>query len=168
MRFQFIAAEKAHYPIETLCRCLRVSRSGYYAWCARTPSARALADVRLTAPLRLAHADSHQRYGRPRLVRALRARGIAVGGNRVARLMRAAGLRARGRRRFIVTTDSAHHLPVVPHRLQRRFAVRRINRVWAADITACWTHAGWCLPCGRGGLGLAPHYRVGSPADGDE
>lgn len=144
MRYQFIAAEKARYPIEMLCRCLGVSRSGYYAWVGRAPSARQRADVRLTAQLRLAHADSDRRYGRPRLVRALRARGIAVGGNRVRRLMRAAGLRARGRRRFIVTTDSAHHLPCVPNRLHRRFSVRALNRVWAADLTACWTQEGWC------------------------
>lgn len=144
MRYQFIAAEKARYPIEMLCRCLGVSRSGYYAWVGRAPSARQRADVRLTAQLRLAHADSDRRYGRPRLVRALRARGIAVGGNRVRRLMRAAGLRARGRRRFIVTTDSAHHLPCVPNRLRRRFKVRALNRVWAADLTACWTQEGWC------------------------
>ena len=144
MRFQFVAAEKATYPVRTLCRCLDVSRSGYYAWRERKPSSRALADVRLTAQLRLAHAESHQRYGRPRLVRALRGRGVAVGGNRVARLMRAAGLRARGRRRFITTTDSAHHLPVVPNRLRQKFGVRQLNRVWAADITACWTQSGWC------------------------
>jgi transposase InsO family protein len=144
MRFQFIAAEEASYPVRTLCRCLQVSRSGYYAWRHRGPSARALADVRLTAQLRLAHAESRQAYGRPRLVRALRGCGIAVGGNRVARLMRTAGLRARGRRRFITTTDSAHRLPVVPNRLRQRFDVRRLNRVWAADITACWTHQGWC------------------------
>ncbi len=144
MRFRFIAAEKARYPVPTLCRCLTVSRSGFFAWCKRKPSARALADVRLTAQLRLAHADSRHTYGRPRVVRALQARGIAIGGNRVARLMRAAGLRARGRRRFVVTTDSRHHLPIVPNRLGQRFAVRRINRVWAADITACWTQEGWC------------------------
>ena len=144
MRFRFIAAEKANYPVGLLCRCLGVSRSGFYAWQDRAPSPRAVADARLTAQLRLAHADSRQTYGRPRLVRALRSRGIAVSGKRVARLMRVAGLRARGRRRFQVLTDSAHHLPIVPNRLQRRFAPRAINRVWAADITACWTREGWC------------------------
>jgi putative transposase len=144
MRFRFIAAEKAKYPIRMLCRCLGVSRSGFYAWQDRAPSTRSVADARLTAQLRLAHADSHHTYGRPRLVRALRSRGIAISGKRVARLMRAAGLRARGRRRFQVLTDSAHHLPLVPNRLRRRFATRALNRVWAADLTACWTREGWC------------------------
>ena len=127
-----------------LCRCLEVSRSGYYAWATRPVSPRVQADVRLTAQLRLAHADSHYTYGRPRLCAALRARGIAVSGKRVARLMRAAGLYARGRRRFRVTTESRHRLTIAPNRLRQRFSVARVNMVWAADITACWTHEGWC------------------------
>jgi len=144
MRFQFIAADKARYPLRILCRCLAVSRSGYYAWANRGPSSRCVTDARLTAQLRLAHADSRQTYGRPRLYQALRARGIAVSPKRVARLMRAAGLRARGRRPFRVTTDSAHRLTIAPHRLRQRFGVHVVNRVWAADITACWTREGWC------------------------
>jgi putative transposase len=126
-----------------LCQCLGVSRSGFYAWRDRAPSRHARTDLRLMAQLRLAHADSRQTYGRPRLVQALKARGIAVGGNRVRRLMRAAGLRARGRRQFVVTTDSDHCLPVVPNRLRRRFTGHRLNQVWAADMTAWPTHAGW-------------------------
>ena len=123
---------------------LRVSRSGFYAWASRGPSARVQQDARLIAQLRLAHADSRQTYGRPRLCRALRDRGIAVSGKRVARLMRAAGLRARGRRRFIVTTDSRHNFAIAPNRVRRRFRPRRLNRVWAADMTACRLQHGWC------------------------
>jgi transposase InsO family protein len=144
MRFRFIAAEKAQYPVSLLCRCLAVSRSGFYAWAGRGPSARLQQDARLLAQLRLAHADSRQTYGRPRLCRALRNRGIAVSAKRVARLMRAAGLRARGRRRFIVTTDSRHHCAIAPNRVRRRFRPRHVNRVWAADMTACRLHQGWC------------------------
>ena len=145
MRFRFIGAEKANYPIGLLCRCLDVSRSGYYAWASRPQSARTVSDARLTALLRLAHADSLHTYGRPRLCHALRARGIAVSGKRVARLMRAAGLCARGRRRFrVLTTDSDHSLTIAPHRLKRRFSRRTPNRVWTADITACRTREGWC------------------------
>jgi putative transposase len=77
-------------------------------------------------------------------VRALRERGVRVSGKRVARLMRAAHLGARGRRRFRVTTDSHHKLTIAPNHLQQRFTVRQVNRVWAADITACWTRDGWC------------------------
>jgi len=137
-------AEKAHYPMRLLCRCLGVSRSGYYAWATRPLSARTLQDARLTAQLCLLHADSRHTYGRPRLCRALRARGIAVGGNRVARLMRRAGLVARGRRRFRMTTDSAHRYPIAPNRVRRQFSVARLNTVWAADITALPMRDGWC------------------------
>jgi putative transposase len=58
--------------------------------------------------------------------------------------MRAARLFARGRRRFRVTTDSHHKHTIAPNHLRQRFTVRQLNRVWAGDITACWTHAGWC------------------------
>jgi putative transposase len=144
VRFAFIATEKARFPVHVLCRCLGVTRSGYYAWRHRPPAPRFDADARLTRQLRLAHAESHHTYGRPRLLRALRRQGIAVSGKRIARLMRAAGLVARGRRRFRVTTDSTHGWPVAPNHVQRRFAVARPNTVWAADITACWTREGWC------------------------
>ena len=103
-----------------------------------------MADARLTRQLRLVHADSRGTYGRPRLTRALRAQGIGISAKRVARLMRTAGLQARGRRRFRVTTDSAHSWPVAPNALARRFHVPTRNTVWAADLTACWTQTGWC------------------------
>ena len=144
MRFAFIAAEKAGYPVRVLCRVLAVTRSGYYAWRRRPPSARALADAHVTVHIRAAHAESRQTYGRLRLQRALRTRGIHIGDKRVRRLMRAAQLVARGRRRFRVTTDSGHAHPVVRNHLARRFAIADINRVWAADITALPTTTGWC------------------------
>jgi putative transposase len=58
--------------------------------------------------------------------------------------MRAAGLHARGRRRFIVTTQSRHNFAIAPNRVRRRFRPRRLNRVWAADMTACRLQYGWC------------------------
>ena len=130
--------------MRVLCRALGVTPSGYYAWRDRPPSLRAQRDVQLTAHLRLVHAESRGTYGRPRVQRALRARGIRVGDKRVARLMGAAQLHARGRRRFRVTTDSAHAQPVVPNHLARRFHIATLNTVWAADITALWTREGWC------------------------
>ena len=127
-----------------LCRCLGVSRSGYYAWAHRAPSARARTDARLTRQLRVLHADSRGTYGRLRLHRALQHHGVTVGVKRVSRLMRAAGLIARGRRRFRVTTGHRLSDRVAPNRLHRRFAPRHLNTTWAGDITACWTSEGWC------------------------
>jgi putative transposase len=144
VRFAFIAAEKAEYPIALLCRCLQVARSGYYAWQRRAPSPRRRHDTVLTQHLQRLHAAHRGVYGRPRLHQALSAEGIHISPKRVARLMRAAGLTAHGRRRFRCTTDSTHAWPLAPNALARRFAAGVPHQVWAADITALWTRAGWC------------------------
>jgi putative transposase len=143
VRFQFVAAEKAHYPIRTLCRCLQLTPSGYYAWAHRGPSLRTRHDLALIQRLRLVHAIHRQVYGRPRLHRALQAEGHRVSAKRIARLMRQAGLAAQGRRRFRVTTESAHAWPVAANHLAQHFAVPA-HRVWAADITFLWTRERWC------------------------
>jgi putative transposase len=122
---------------------LEVSVSGYYAAHDRPISRRAEHDVGLRHAIRVAHAESRGTYGSPRLLGAVRAQGHRVGRNRVIRLMRLDGLRARRRRRFRVTTDSAHPWPVAPNHLQRQFAVAAPNRVWAADITYVATADGW-------------------------
>jgi transposase InsO family protein len=144
VRFAFIAAEKAQYPVSVLCRCLGVTRSGFYAWQRRPPSLRSRQDIHLLHRLRLVHAIHRRLYGRPRLHRALRAEGIRISPKRVARLMRAAGLRAEGRRAYRVTTDSAHAWPIAANYLHRRFAAAAPHQRWAADITALPTHRGWC------------------------
>ena len=144
MRFQFIAAEKVHYPVRILCRCLGVARSGFYAWRCRVPSVRSREDLRLIRRLRLLHAAHRCLYGRPRLQRALRDDGYRVSEKRVARLMRVADIRAHGRRAFRVTTNSAHAWPIARNVLQRAFAPAAPHRQWAADITALPTRAGWC------------------------
>ena len=144
MRFAFIAAEKARYPVGLLCRCLRVTRSGFYAWLRRPPSLRSREDLLLTRQLRLIHAIHRRTYGRPRLHRAMREEGYRVSEKRVARLMRAAGLHAVGRRAFRLTTDSAHARPVAANVLRRQFAPAAPHQRWAADITALPTRGGWC------------------------
>ena len=144
MRFGFIAAEKARYSLRLLCRCLGVTRSGFYAWQRRPPSPRSVEDIRLVHRLRLVHAIHRRTYGRPRLHRALQAEGIRISEKRVRRLMHTAGLTAVGRRAFRVTTDSTHPWPIAANHLQRRFAPAVPHRHWAADITALPTRAGWC------------------------
>lgn len=143
MRFRFVEAEKACYPVRLLCRCLEVSRAGFYAWRRRKPSARACEDRRLTVEIAAAHAESRRTYGSPRVHRELRAQGRRVSRKRVARLMRERGLKVRRRRRFPRTTDSNHALPVAPNVLERRFEVPVPNTVWAGDITYVATREGW-------------------------
>jgi transposase InsO family protein len=141
--FAFIDAEKARFPIRTMCRALEVSPSGFYAWQSRGPSRRLQTDLGVRHAIRVAHAESRGRYGSPRVLQAIRARGFAVGRNRVIRLMRAEGLRGRRRRRFRVTTDSAHPHRIARNLVQRQFRPARPNLVWAADVTALPTATGW-------------------------
>ncbi len=111
MRFAYIAAEKAFYPVEVLCDVLEVSRSGYYAWSKREPSERAQRDVELAADITAVHKSSRSTYGSPRVHAELRARGKRVGKKRVERLMRERGLAARQKRRFRRTTDCTRPTP---------------------------------------------------------
>jgi putative transposase len=143
VRFAFVSAEKANYPILILCRVLNVSRSGYYAWSRRRPSARQQADARLDIEIRISHQRSGRTYGSPRVYQDLLAKGIRVGRKRVERLMRQQGLKPKRPRNFRNTTDSSHALPVAPNLLDRKFKVDRPNSVWAGDITYVWTAAGW-------------------------
>jgi putative transposase len=143
MTFGFIHAEKATYPIRRLCRALDVSPSGYYAWRSRPAPARIVVDRRLSQAIRVVHAESRGRYGSPRVLHALRTHGHRLGRNRVMRLMRAEGLRARPRRRFWVTTDSQHQYPVPVDLVQRQFRPAAANQIWVADVTYLDTADGW-------------------------
>jgi len=142
--FEFILAEKAHYPVRTMCAVLGVSPSGYYAWRGRplmTPQVRANRGLR--ARIRAIHAASRGRYGSPRVHRALRAEGERIGRNRVIRLMRAEQLRGRPWRRFRVTTQADPTQAPAPNLLNQVFTVGAPNQIWTADITAMPTGEGW-------------------------
>ena len=149
MRFAFIEAEKARYPIVTLCKVLDVSESGYHAWKRRPPSTRATENERITAHLKAGFKRSRATYGSPRLTEELREGGQRVGRHRVARLMRDAGLRARRPRRFKRTTDSRHALPVAPNLVERRFNEigSAPNKLWVSDLTYVRTWQGWVYLC---------------------
>jgi len=143
VRFAFIQAEKAHFPVTVLCQALGVSRAGFYAWATRPASARVQADRCLAVEIAAIHAESRRRYGSPRVHAELRARGHRTGRKRVGRLMHAGGLAARRRRPFRVTTDSAHARPVAPNLLARQFAPGTPQRGWVTDITFIATGEGW-------------------------
>lgn len=143
MRFAFIDVEKASYPMRILCRVLAVSRSGYYAWRARTPSARDLEDERLRPKVLEAFETGRGTYGSPRVRDELVDRGFEIGRKRVARLMREMGLQGVAPRRFRVTTDSDHDHPIAENVLDRNFEALGPNEKWATDITYVWTGEGW-------------------------
>ena len=133
----------SRYPTGLMCGALGVSSSGYYAWRGRPESRGKAEDRRLLVEIRASFQASGSTYGSPRVHKDLREEGVSCGRHRVARLMRASGLRATPRRRYLATTDSAHCYAVTANLLDRRFAVERVNRVWAADITYVGTEEGW-------------------------
>ena len=143
MRFRFIEAEKAYYPIRLLCWCLAVSRSGFYAWRKRPASAHARQDRCLKVEIAASHTASRHSYGSPRILRDLLEDGHRVSRKRVARLMRELGLEGRRKRRFRATTDSRHRFPVAPNVLMRDFEVDAPNTAWVTDITYVATLEGW-------------------------
>jgi putative transposase len=135
MRFAFIAAEKARHRVVILCRCLRVTRSGFYAWRRRAPSAHARRDEQLRVKVRAFFAASGHRYGRPRIWKDLVEDGEAVSPKRVARLMQEDGLQGRARKRFTLTTMSDHDNPIAANLLDRQFVAHAPNQRWVSDTT---------------------------------
>jgi transposase InsO family protein len=131
------------WPLRVMCRVLQASPSGYYAWRRRPPSLRAEWRTQLRAAIREVHGASRQTYGSPRVCAALRASGASCCVNTVARIMRENGLAAKVKRRFKVTTDSGHDLPVAPNHLDRCFGRSRPNEAWVSDITFIATAEGW-------------------------
>ena len=118
-----------------LCRCLRVTRSGFYAWLRRGLAARAQRDVHLTVKLRAFHTASKRAYGRPRLWKDLQEDGERVSEKRVARLIRANGIRGWIEKRFKLTTVRDEADPVAPNVLARDFTAAAPNQRWVSDTT---------------------------------
>ena len=143
MKYGFIEAHRPMWPLWRMCRVLRVSKAGYFAWRWRPESPRAAADRRLTSQIRIIHAESRKTYGSPRTHRALRACGHAVSRKRVERLMREAGVQVKPKARFVVTTDSDHDHPIAPNLLQQDFSACAPNTRWVTDITYIPTEEGW-------------------------
>jgi putative transposase len=143
VKFVFIAAEKALYPVRLLCELLEVSRSGYYAWIDRPAPRKKIADAQLVVEIKAALVRGRGAYGSPRVHRELRAHGINVSKKRIERLMRENGLVARQKRRFVHTTDSRHEYPIAPNVLDRTFDVQGANQAWVGDVTYIPTGEGW-------------------------
>jgi len=132
------------YTVDEMCRVLAVSESGYRAWKQGGTSDRTrLTDAELRALIRAIHEVLKGAYGSSRMVRELRGRGFPASKERGKRLMREPGIRARHKRRYTVTTDSTHTLPVAPNRLNRDFTPSAPNQSWTSDITYLWTDEGW-------------------------
>ena len=150
MKYAWIDKLKVVWPVTLMCQLLGVSVSGYFGHRQRngkTPSAgpgpSRVSNEALVAHIRAIHAEFKGEYGWPRVWKELLARGVRVGKDRVQRLMKLEGIRARGKRKFVVTTDSKHSLPVAENLLARDFTPQAPDRVWSSDITYIATDQGW-------------------------
>lgn len=126
-----------------MCRVFKISKSSYYHWLKNGPSKRWLENEELLIRIKNIFDYSLKTYGSPRIKEELQTQGFQVSRPRVARIMKAAGIRARKPRRFVVTTDSSHNYPVAPNILNRKFSATRPGQVWVSDITYIRTNRGW-------------------------
>jgi len=143
MKFRFISAHRETFKVGRMCALLKVSRSGFYTWLSRPKSRRSIENRALEDKIRVLHAASHGIYGSPKIHRDLTDDGVLCGKNRVARIMREAGIRSRIKKKFKATTNSRHNLPVAPNLLNQEFTVDAPDRTWVGDITYIHTQQGW-------------------------
>lgn len=148
MKYAQIHRLRHDHAVAAMCRLLDVSESGYYAWRKRPPSPRAKANARLELEIKAAHERTRRTYGPERLQSELADNGIRVGVHRIKRIRREQGLHCKQKRRFRITTDSMHSLPVAPNRLDRQFSTNVPNKVWVADLTYIDTAEGWLYLAG--------------------
>jgi putative transposase len=144
VKYAWIDGHRREFELGELCAALSVSTSGYRSWKRGGSAARKrLTDAQMLVLIRSIDRQWKNAYGSPRMVRELRDRGFPAGKQRVERLMRDNGIRARHKRRFKATTDSKHALPVASNLLDRNFQPLEPNQVWSADLTYIWTDEGW-------------------------
>lgn len=144
MKYAWIDAHRQVFELGELCEALAVSASGYRAWKrGGSPNRQRLTEAQLLTLIRAIHAELKGAYGSPRMIDEIRGRGFPAGKERVERLMRENGIKARHKRRFKATTDSKHALPVAPNLLDRKFTPAAPNQAWTADMTYIWTDEGW-------------------------
>ena len=142
MKFAWIDAEEANWPVVVMCGVLQVSTSGFYAWRSRDRAPDPV-EVELRAQIRAIHAHGRGAYGSPRVHAELRRRGVRIGRRRVIALMREEGVQGRSRRSRVRTTDSRHDEPVAPNLLSQDFAAEGPDQKWAGDVTYLRSPDGW-------------------------
>lgn len=143
MRYAFIDLHRERHAVSRLCRCLAVSRSGYYRWCKAAPNRYAVANRSLCSQVEAIHYANHQAYGTRRIKAVLQQQGYQVSRQRVAAAKRLLGLYTQRRRRHELTRRSKQQRPMIADHLQRDFHADAPNQVWVADITNVWTSQGW-------------------------
>lgn len=143
MKYAFIKSQQHRHRLTHLCAALNVSTSGYYDWLGRPPSATQQSNHSLLASIRCFYQSSRQTYGSPRVHKDLVASGENVSVNRVAKLMKDAGIQAKMAKRFVITTNSKNTLAPAPDLLKRAFRTAKPNHAWVSDTTFIRTRQGW-------------------------
>jgi putative transposase len=138
-----VRAHQAEYPVKTMCRVLEVSRSGYYAWLGRDASPRAVANAGLRKKIEAIHKESDGTYGAPRVHAELKSEGNGASRNRVARVMREAGIEGVSRRKRKRTTVRVEEARPAPDLVERDFTATGPDQLWVADITYVPTWTGF-------------------------
>ena len=123
------------YPVRMMCRLLNVSMSGYYAFLGRPISNRERENTQPANKIKSIYDDHKSSAGSPRITKCLEKEGIKVGKNRVARIMRNSGWRAKAAKKYKATTNSNHKLPVADNLLKQDFSASRENEKWVSDIS---------------------------------
>ena len=143
MRYDFIRQQGKAYPLTILCEVMEVSRSGYYQYLGSDDEERTDNDFELLSEIRQLHKATRGAYGSRRMAEGLCLRGHHVGRYRARSLMKKAGVSVKHSKKFRITTDSRHNLPIAPNLLDRNFEVAHPDTVWCSDITYLWTMEGW-------------------------
>jgi transposase InsO family protein len=138
-----VKSHRSQYSIQLLCTKLNVSRAGFYKWLTRGISNRAVKRQKLLIEIKSIHDESRGNYGSPRIGEALKKRGLHRNHKTIERVMKQNGIKAKTRRRFKVTTDSKHNLPVAENILSRQFKTEQQDQCWVSDITYIPTAEGW-------------------------
>jgi transposase InsO family protein len=134
---------EGEFPVVFMCEIFSVSTSGYYTWRKRDNSKKEGKDLRLLRAIEDVHNSSRKTYGSPRVFDQLKGLGHEVSKTTVERTMKKHGIRAKTKKKFRVTTDSKHNLPVAPNLLKQNFSPEKPNQTWGGDITYIWTKEGW-------------------------
>lgn len=143
MKYTFMQTHKSEFSIERMSKLLQVSRSGYYQSLTAKPSQRTIEDERLLLKVQATHQASRQTYGSPRICAELREEGEICSRKRISKIMKKAGITAKMKKRFKVTTRANPKASVAPNLLKQDFSAQRPNQRWVADFTYVATQDGW-------------------------
>ncbi len=143
MKYQFVDEHARQHRTRLMCKVLGLSRSSYYHWQLEGRDKRENRDRGLLNQIQTVYQLNQGRYGSPRITDELRDQGLHYGKNRIARVMKKYGLRAKTKRKFKLTTHSDHSLEVSNNLVDQNFFSGQPNRLWTSDITYIWTREGW-------------------------